>query len=158
MTLPADPHALARRCAELMMEGDEATRSLGIELADIGPGRARMEMDVTRAMLNGHGACHGGVIFTLADSAFAFACNSRGDRAVAFQCAVTFLAPGRCGDRLVATAEERASAGRTGLYDVRVATSDGRLVAEFRGCSRTIGSFADAPGGASGPDAATAQT
>lgn len=143
MSLPADPDALARHCADAMWSGDTASQGLGIELSDIGPGRARLTMTVTEAMLNGHGMCHGGFIFMLADSAFAFACNSRGDRAVAAQCAVTFLAPGNCGDRLVATAEERATAGRTGLYDVRVTTADGGLVAEFRGHSRVVGSFGD---------------
>jgi acyl-CoA thioesterase len=96
-------------------------------------------MTVAGHMTNGHGMCHGGYIFTLADSAFAFACNSRNERAVAAQCAITFLRPAQEGERLVAHAAERVSVGRTGLYDVTVRGGDGAVVAELRGHSRTIG-------------------
>ena len=145
----SDAEALARRCAQAMWAGDHASRGLGMELADVGPGRARLEMTVTPAMSNGHGMCHGGFIFTLADSAFAFACNSYGERAVASGCSITYLRPGKCGDRLTAVAQERARAKRSGIYDVQVTDAGGVVIAEFRGHSRVIGAFAlDAAGAA----------
>lgn len=137
----ADPEALARACAETMWAQDRACQDLGVELVDVGPGHARLEMVVTESMLNGHGMCHGGFIFALADSAFAYACNSHGDRAVASTCSITYLRPGKAGERLVAVAQERARAKRSGLYDVRVSAPDGGVVAEFRGHSRVVGSF-----------------
>ena len=133
-----DPDAVARACAEAMWAGDRASRGLGLELVDVGPGYATMAMTVTEAMTNGHGIAHGGFVFTLADSAFAFACNSRGDKAVAQHCAVTFLKAGQLGDRLVATAHEVAREGRSGIYDINVSAGDD-TIAEFRGHSRTIG-------------------
>ncbi len=105
----------------------------------VGPGHARLSMQVTEAMVNGLGMCHGGFIFALADSAMAFAGNSRGEQAVAQQGAITFLRPAHRGDTLVAVASERATAGRTGIYDVRVTTAEGVVVAEFRGHVRTLG-------------------
>ncbi len=105
----------------------------------VGPGHARLRMEVTASMVNGLGICHGGFIFTLADSAMAFAGNSRGEQAVAQQGAITYLRPAHLGDTLVAQASERAIAGRTGIYDVRVATVDGAIVAEMRGHTRTLG-------------------
>jgi len=141
MRSSSDPEALAKECAEAMWADDSASRGLGMHLAEIGPGRAQLEMVVTEAMSNGHGMCHGGFIFALADSAFAFACNTYGERAVASQCNITYLRPGRCGDRLIAVAQERARAGRSGLYDVRVTTPDGSVLAEFRGHSRVVGTF-----------------
>ena len=128
---------LAKASAEAMLAGDAATRALGISLDAIGPGRAVMSMTVRPDMLNGHATCHGGYIFTLADTAFAFACNSHNARSVAQECTVTFLAPAREGDRLTATAHERHLAGRTGLTDVTVTNANGP-VAEFRGLSRTV--------------------
>jgi acyl-CoA thioesterase len=104
---------------------------------EVGPGRAVLSMTVTETMVNGHGIAHGGYVFTLADSAFAFACNSHGPHAVAAQCQISYLRPVRLGDRLVATAREIVQAGRTGLCDVRV-TRDGEVVAEFRGHSRQL--------------------
>jgi acyl-CoA thioesterase len=95
-------------------------------------------MLVREDMVNGHALCHGGYIFTLADSAFAFACNTYGQRTVAQHCAVTFLAPARLGERLVATAAERFREGRSGIYDITVEDATGRRIAEFRGHSRTI--------------------
>ncbi len=136
---PADPQALAEACARAMLASDRATNSLGIRLEQVSPGRARMTMPVSEAMVNGHGMCHGGFIFTLADSAFAFACNSFGERAVAQHGAITFLRPGKLGMVLVAEAVQRASEGRTGIYDVRVTSRDGEAIAEFRGQSRTLG-------------------
>jgi len=129
---------LARRCADAMWKDDEATRALGMALVDVASGRAAIDMTVTQSMVNGHGMLHGGYIFTLADSAFAFACNSHNRRTVAQHCAITFLQPGRLGDRLTAHAIERAREGRSGLYDVTVTRSDGAVIAEFRGHSRTI--------------------
>ncbi|MDE2006709.1 MAG: hydroxyphenylacetyl-CoA thioesterase PaaI [Rhodospirillales bacterium] len=134
-----DPQTLARACADAMWAGDHASPGLGMRLEDIGPGRAVMSMVVTEAMVNGHGICHGGFIFTLADSAFAYACNSHGDRAVAQHCAITYLRPGRRGETLRAEAIERVRAGRSGITDVRVTGGDGAVVAELRGNSRLTG-------------------
>ena len=136
-----DAVARARAQADAMWEGDAASRSLGIEVVEVAPGRAVVTMTVGPSMVNGHGICHGGFIFALADSAFAYACNSRGERAVASGGSIAYLRPGRVGERLVAVAHERARAGRSGLYDVRVSAPDGGVVAEFRGQSRVIGSF-----------------
>ncbi len=139
MTEPAEPQALAEACAEAMWADDRASPGLGMALDHVGPGCARLSMRVAETMVNGHGICHGGFIFTLADSAMAFASNSHGERAVAQQAAITFLRPVRRGERLTAEAAERVTAGRTGLYDVRVTAEDGAVVAEFRGHSRTLG-------------------
>ena len=128
----------AEHSAAAMWASDTASRGLGMVLEEVRPGSARLSMEVQSTMLNGHGMCHGGFIFALADSAFAFACNSRNQRAVAQSCSITYLNPAQAGDRLVATAEELALAGRSGLYDVRVEAAD-CVVAEFRGQSRMIG-------------------
>ncbi len=127
-----------------MWSSDSASQQLGIEVTDIGPGRARLEMTVTGGMLNGHGMCHGGFIFALADSAFAYACNTYGEKVVAAQCSITYLRPGNAGERLVAVAQERARVKRSGIYDVTVATADGTTIAEFRGHSRVVGTLAGA--------------
>lgn len=134
-----DPQAVARACADLMWSQDKASQGLGISLDAVAPGRATLSMTVADHMTNGHGTCHGGYIFALADSAFAFACNTYDEPTVAAHCSVSFLKPGRRGDRLVAEAVERVREGRSGLYDVRVTTADGAVIAEFRGHSRTIG-------------------
>ncbi len=139
MKAPKDPQELAQACADAMWADDRASAELGMVLEQVGPGMARMSMRVTERMVNGHGMCHGGLIFTLADSSFAFACNSANRRAVAAQCNITFLRPAKRGDTLTATAAMRAQAGRTGIYDIAVTTSDGTLVAEFRGHSRDLG-------------------
>lgn len=139
MAVPADPQALAEACAAAMWADDGASRGLGMVLEAVGPGSARMAMAVRAEMVNGHGMCHGGFIFTLADSAFAFACNSRNARCVAAQGNIAFLRPARLGDRLVASAEERHLAGRSGIYDVRVTDQAGQVIAELRGHSRAIG-------------------
>ena len=133
------PDTLARACADRMWADDQASPGLGMRLEEVGPGWARLSLMVTAGLLNGHRTCHGGYIFSLADSAFAFACNSEDQAAVASHCAVSFLRPAREGEELVAHAERRAEAGRSGIYDVRVATRGGETVAEFRGHSRTIG-------------------
>ncbi|MEJ0016030.1 MAG: hydroxyphenylacetyl-CoA thioesterase PaaI [Acetobacteraceae bacterium] len=127
-----------RERAEAMWAEDRATNGLGMRLEDVAPGRARLSMTIAPAMANGHGICHGGFIFTLADSAMAFAVNSRGEPAVAQHAAISFIRPGQVGEELVADAVERMHAGRSGLYDVRVSTRAGELVAEFRGHTRTI--------------------
>jgi acyl-CoA thioesterase len=141
------PEELARACADAMWADDHASRGLGISLDHVAPNRSRLSMTVTQAMANGHGMCHGGFLFALADSAFAFACNTDNQRRVAAHCSVTYLAPARLGQVLVATAELRAEAGRSGLYDVRVATEAGELIAEFRGLCRSLGQnfFPDTP-------------
>jgi acyl-CoA thioesterase len=132
------PDDLARACADAMWKEDEASRGLGMEIVEIGPGRATLAMTVQPHMVNGQRIAHGGFIFLLADSTFAFACNSHNERAVAAQCDVTFIKPGKLGDRLVATAREISRSGRSGIYDVRVTAGDA-VIAEFRGHSRTIG-------------------
>jgi acyl-CoA thioesterase len=136
--MPEDEAARAERSAAAMWRDDAASQGLGMVVEDIAPGFARLSMPVEPRMLNGHGTCHGGFIFTLADSAFAFACNSRGQATVAQTCNITFLRPVHANERLVATARELALAGRSGLYDVQVATEAG-VVAEFRGQSRAVG-------------------
>lgn len=134
-----DAGEIARLSADAMWADDQASRGLGMQILDVGPGRARLAMTITERMVNGHGLCHGGFIFTLADSAFAFACNSHGQHAVAQHCTVTFLAPGRLGMRLVADANERHRGERSGIYDITVRNeADGTVIAEFRGHSRTL--------------------
>lgn len=135
---------IARRSADAMWAEDNASRGLGMTIEAIGPGSAALSMTVRPEMVNGHGLCHGGYIFTLADSAFAFACNSRGQRHVAQHCQVTFVAPGRLGMRLTAVAQERQRAERSGIYDITVRDEAGTVIAEFRGHSRAIpGSLVD---------------
>lgn len=133
-----DPDEVARASADAMWAGDRASAGLGMRLLDVGPGYATMAMTITEAMTNGHGQAHGGFIFLLADSAFAFACNSRGEKTVAQNCQITFLKSGRLGDQLVATAHEVFQEGRSGIYDINVSSGD-ETIAEFRGHSRTIG-------------------
>jgi acyl-CoA thioesterase len=133
-----DAAEIARACADAMWAEDNASRGLGMQLITVEPGHAILAMSVTESMVNGHGLCHGGFIFTLADSAFAFACNTYNQRTVAQQAAITFLAPAHRGDRLVANAIERQRAGRSGIYDVTVTREEGFVIAEFRGHSRAI--------------------
>jgi len=137
----ADPVAqgLAEHSAKVMWDADAASRALGMTLVSVAPGRAVVTMTVRADMVNGWDVCHGGLIASLADSAFAVACNSRGQVTVAAGFDVTFLESGRLGDELEATAEERALRGRSGLYDVTVRRGDGTVVAEFRGRSRSLG-------------------
>ncbi len=136
--LPADPEALAKASAEHMYARDHATQGLGIQLIDVGPGTACMQMRVRPDMLNGHAMCHGGFIFTLADSTFAFACNSYNLQTVAAGCTIEFLAPAKEGELLQAVAIEQARSGKTGVYDVSVTTSDGKKIALMRGKSHQI--------------------
>ena len=135
---PLSPDDLVRLCAEAMWKDDDASQGLGMEILDVKAGRATLAMTVKPHMVNGHGIAHGGFIFLLADSTFAFACNSHNERAVAAQCNISFIKPGKLGDRLVATAKEISWTGRSGIYDVRV-TIDGVAIAELRGHSRTVG-------------------
>jgi acyl-CoA thioesterase len=132
------PDDLARACAEAMWKEDDASQGLGMEIVEIRPGQATLAMTVAPHMVNGQRIAHGGFIFLLADSTFAFACNSRNERAVAAQCDITFIKPGKLGDRLTATAREISRSGRSGIYDVRV-TAGEVVIAEFRGHSRTVG-------------------
>ncbi|MFB4318842.1 hydroxyphenylacetyl-CoA thioesterase PaaI [Actinomadura sp. 21ATH] len=129
----------ARRCAEAMYGRDRVAVELGMEVGGVAPGRARIRMAVTPAMVNGHGLAHGGYLFLLADSAFAYACNTRDRVTVAAAADVVFTAPAYGGDVLEAVAEERVRyGGRGGVYDVTVRrVSDGAVIAEFRGTSRS---------------------
>jgi acyl-CoA thioesterase len=131
------PEETARRSAEAMWSDDAASQGLGMRLVEVGPGLATVEMTVREDMVNGHAIGHGGFTFTLADSAFAFACNSYNRRTVASRCEVTFLTPTRLGDVLTATATERHREGRDGVYDVVVRNASG-VVAEFVGRSKEI--------------------
>ncbi len=130
---------LAQRCADASWAGDQASRGLGMQIESVGAGRSKLTMDVAQNMVNGHGICHGGYIFLLADSTFAYACNTYDERTVAMHCTITFVAAAALGDTLIAEAHEQARFGRNGIYDVTVRKDDGTLIAEFRGNSRTIG-------------------
>lgn len=136
--VPTDPHALARAVAEAMFARDSASSGLGMRVAGVAPGEATMTMTVRADMLNGHAICHGGFIFTLADSAFAFACNSGNLTTVANGCSIEFLAPAQLGDVLTAVARERAQVGRNGVYDVEVRNQADVVIAHFRGKSTRI--------------------
>jgi acyl-CoA thioesterase len=124
--------------AAAMYARDRASQAMGMRIDGVGPGHARLTMSVRADMLNGHAICHGGFIFTLADSAFAFACNSYNHNTVASGCAIDFVAPAREGDVLCATATERSVSGRTGVYDIEVANQRGETIALFRGKSYRI--------------------
>jgi acyl-CoA thioesterase len=136
MTISEDQRA--QRAAEAMWGSDDASKWIGMRLDDVGPGRAVMTLTVEQHHTNGHDICHGGVIFSLADSAFAFACNSYNRLAVAQHNTISFVAPGKLGDVLTATAKEVSLRGRSGIYDVRVTSATGEVIAEMRGCSRVI--------------------
>jgi acyl-CoA thioesterase len=133
------PDELAKACAAAMWADDHASQGLGMAIDAVGPGTSVLSMTVTQAMVNGLGVCHGGFILTLADSAMAFASNAHGAKAVAQHISITYVRPGRLGERLVATAEERVRSGRSGMYDVRVSGADGTVVAEMRGHTRLTG-------------------
>jgi len=133
-----DAAEIAQASADAMWADDKATRAMGMKIEKVGPGLAVLSMSIGVNMVNGHGSCHGGYIFSLADSAFAFACNSHNQRHVAQHCQISYLAPGRLGMRLIAEARERHRAERSGIYDVTVKTDAGETIAEFRGHSRSI--------------------
>ena len=134
----AKAQALAEAAAAAMYERDEATQALGMKIERVAPGYARLTMQVRKYMLNGHKTCHGGFIFALADSAFAFSCNSYNRNTVAAGCSIEYLVPGREGDVLTAEAVEQVRSGKTGVYDVAITNQDGVRVALFRGKSHEI--------------------
>ena len=135
---PPEPQALAEACARAMWAEDQASQRLGMRIERIAPGEAVLSMTVAERMVNGHGICHGGFIFTLADSAFAFACNTYNQRTVAQHCAVTFIAPARLGEVLSAQRSRSPAPGAPASTTSRVTGDGGAVVAEFRGHSRTI--------------------
>lgn len=153
MSEPSYREDLARRCAEVMWSDDAASRGLGMHLDSVSPGLARVNMRVVESMVNGHGTCHGGFVAALADSAFAFACNTYDDATVAAGFDIVFVTAAHLGDELVADAVERVRRGRSGVYDVTVTRTSGAssgpgevsrpgepaIVAEFRGRSRSLG-------------------
>ena len=126
---------LARACVDAMYSRDVASKSIGITIAEVREGFARLNMPVTAGMLNGHGICHGGFIFTLADTAFACACNTRNDSNLAQKCSIEYKRPVNAGDQLTATAEQLSQNGRYGRYQVSVTDQDDNLVALFEGHS-----------------------
>lgn len=129
---------IAERAAKALFDGDRASQVLGMTIESCGPGRATVSMRIRPDMVNGHRICHGGLIFALADSAFAFACNSHGDNTVAAGAAIEFLAPGREGDVLQAIAQERWRAGKAGIYEIEVRNQRDETVALFRGRSHQV--------------------
>ena len=132
------PAQLAQTCSRNLHAGDNAAQWLGIKIVASIPGQATLTMQVTQNMANGHGICHGGMIFTLCDTAFAHACNNTNRNTVASGCNIDFLAPAKIGDVLTAQARERSRSGRTGVYDIEVNNQDGVLLAVFRGKSYQI--------------------
>jgi acyl-CoA thioesterase len=136
---PEDAQRLAERAAEALFARDTTKELLGIRIISVRPGGARVGMTVRPDMVNGHRTCHGGLIFSLADSAFAAACNSHNESNVAAAASIDFLAPGFEGDELVAEASEIWRAGRTGLYEIKVINQRGELIALFRGRSHRVG-------------------
>jgi phenylacetic acid degradation protein PaaD len=139
LSVTENPDDLATRGAAVMWAADQASQALGIEIADVAPGRAVARLTITATMVNGHAIAHGGYVFLLADTAFAFACNTYGYVTVAHGAEVTFVAPAHEGDELEAAAVERQRAGRNGIYDVTVRRrASGEVVAEFRGHSRQL--------------------
>jgi acyl-CoA thioesterase len=138
VALPQNPQELAELTATSMYQRDAASQAIGANITAVQPGKASMSMTVRADMLNGHKTCHGGFIFALADSTFAFACNSRNDVTVASGCTIDYLAPAFQGDVLTAEAAEYSLAGRVGVYDVHVRNQDGKKIAIFRGRSYRI--------------------
>jgi acyl-CoA thioesterase len=139
MGLSMNANATADKVARAMLAAEGTGPAWGLEIEEAREGYARVRMTVGAAMLNGHGTAHGGLIFALADSAFAYACNGRNLRSVAAQASIVYLEPAREGDVLIAEAEERALVGRSGVYHVAVRSADGRAIAEFAGFSRSVG-------------------
>lgn len=129
---------LASSCAQAMLERDTASQALGMRLLSTAPGCARLSMSVRADMIQGHGTCHGGYLFALADSAFAFACNSYNEATVAIGCSIDYIAPAHLGDTLSADCIEQSRSGRTGNYDVRIENQQGQLIALFHGKSYKV--------------------
>lgn len=132
------PKERATKSAEIMWANDKVSTGLGMELVEVDEGSAILSLLVEERHSNGHGICHGGITFTLADSAFAFASNSRNQSTVAQHNVISYTKPAKIGDRLTASATEVSLIGRSGIYDVKVTNSKGQVVAEFRGFSRAI--------------------
>jgi acyl-CoA thioesterase len=143
----SDAQSLAERVAAEMFARDLASQAMGMRIVKVGPGSAELTMKVRADMLNGHATCHGGFIFTLADSAFAFACNSANLATVASGCTIDFIAPAREDDVLTAIGLERSLSGRTGIYDIEVRNQRGEMIALFRGKSYRIKGHVIAEGG-----------
>ena len=132
------PKERARKSAQAMWENDKASKWIGMQISNMDEGIASLNLTVQDHHCNGHGICHGGIIFSLADSAFAFACNSRNQATVAQHNTISYIAPGQLGDTLTADAREVSLSGRNGIYDVTVINQDNKKIAEFRGMSRAI--------------------
>jgi acyl-CoA thioesterase len=132
------PQQLAQSCADAMCQRDEASRNLGMKITQVSPGKATVTMPVSSIMIQGHGSCHGGYLFTLADSAFAFACNSYNKATVASGCSIDYMLGAREGDLLTASAVEQSRGNRTGVYDITITNQDGHVVALFRGKSYQV--------------------
>ena len=130
--------ALAQECAEFMLNSDPVSQGLGIKLESVSSGNATVSMTITNAMLNGHKTCHGGILFSVADSAFAFACNSQNHAAVAASCTIDFLLPALVGDKLSAVATLYHQGGRTGVYHVTLKNQNDQVIAFFKGNSARI--------------------
>lgn len=133
-----DPQQLAEACAEALLADDPLTQELKMTVVKVGPGSAELTMPVQDWMTNGHDTCHGGMIFSLADSAFAFSCNTENYPTVAAGCSIDYISPGHRGDMLTAKATKSHQRGRTGVYDIRVENQKGELIALFRGRSHRI--------------------
>ena len=136
--LQMSPDELAKACVDEMWRNDSASRGLGMEIVEIASGKAVLKMKVRKDMTNSHDICHGGFMFLLADSAFAFACNGYNQITLAQHCSIDFLKPAYEGEILIATARERQKSGRSGIYDVTIEREEGDTVVEFRGNSRTV--------------------
>lgn len=132
------PKERAQKSADAMWNNDSASQRVGMSLLEVDAGCATLSLKISDEHLNGHKICHGGYVFMLADSAFAFACNSYNQLAVAYQNSITYAAPGKKGDVLTARAVEVSKAGRSGIYDVTITNQDDEAIAHFRGHSRTI--------------------
>jgi acyl-CoA thioesterase len=132
------PQQLAQSCADAMFQRDQASRNLSMEITQVSPGKATVTMPVTGIMIQGHGSCHGGYLFTLADSAFAFACNSYNKATVASGCSIDYMLGAREGDLLTASAVEQSRGNRTGVYDITITNQNGHVVALFRGKSYQV--------------------
>jgi acyl-CoA thioesterase len=132
------PQQLAQSCADAMFQRDQASRNLGMEITQVSPGKATVTMPVSSIMIQGHGSCHGGYLFTLADSAFAFACNSYNKATVASGCSIDYMLGAREGDLLTASAVEQSRGNRTGVYDIAITNQNGHVVALFRGKSYQV--------------------
>ena len=136
--MKGSPEAIAKACADALWQNDKTSQSLGMQIERVAPGVAELSMTVTETMANGHGSCHGGYLFTLADSTFAFACNTYNQNCVAQHCNISYLAPVFAGEKLTATGTEVSRTGRNGIYDIRITNQKQETVVEFRGYSRTI--------------------